>query len=155
MAAIDPTQEPVGDSAGAPRVTLKIIRSAYGDFDEEEEYSDDDDVEAIKRRLGIEDGDFDEDSDEELVNGGPSDPEKTKQARKEALLKALKEDEEDDIDMDDTPNGVNGINKGKAKLVDMDDDSELSEDSDDAGVSEFVVCTLDPQHVCNLLLFLC
>jgi FK506-binding nuclear protein len=149
MAAVDPTEEPFGDNSAAPRVTLKIIRNVYDAFDSDEEYSDEDfdedDVESIKRRLGITDEDLEiddlEDDDEELVNGGPSDPEKAKKAKQEALLKAL-EEEEDDVDMD-IPNGINGnVNKGKAKFVD--DDSELS---DDMKVTEFVVCTLDPNQV--------
>jgi FK506-binding nuclear protein len=152
MAAIDPTEEPFGDNAVPPRVTLKIIRNVYDAFDSDEEYSDDDefdedDVEAIKRRLGITDEDLEiddlEDDDEELVNGGPSDPEKLKKAKLESVLRTL-DDEDDDVDMDIT-NGINGsVNKGKARLID--DDSEVSDDNE---VTEFVVCTLDPNQVCN------
>jgi FK506-binding nuclear protein len=152
MVAIDPTEEYSGDAA--PRATLKIIRNSDALYDglddsddnEDEESLDSDDIEAIKARLGITDedleGDSDEESDEE-ENGGPSDPEKARRVREQALLKDLEEGEhDDDLDMADLPNGVNGVSdKGKSKFLSLDDDIV---DEDD----EFVVCTLDPNQVC-------
>lgn len=166
MAAIDPTEE-IGDAP--PRATLKIIHDVM-DFeeasededDEDDEDFDDADIEAIERRLGIlngEDGmdvdesdeeeDDEEDSesgsDDEMVNGGPSDPEKRRIARENAILQKLEEAAADAEDSDDDMlNGINGkLDKGKGRALPIDgDDSE-------SGMEEYVVCTLDRNVVCS------
>ncbi|KAF2834875.1 hypothetical protein M501DRAFT_943426 [Patellaria atrata CBS 101060] len=157
MAAIDPTAPPKDQDGtpGPPRATLKLIREQgyppFLDDEDEESGSDGDDVDSIRRRLmGAISDDEDESEDDEDVNGGPSDPAKSKRARAEALVKKLLEGAEgdDDEEMDDAPNGVNGtkVNKGKAKAVDDDDESisDIEDDMED-GVEEFVICTLDPE----------
>lgn len=161
MAAIDPTALPKAD-AGAEevvqRATLKLIRERI-DPDEDDDYDDDeddiDDIEAIKARLGealSEEEDEESSDDDEEKNGGPSDPSRTKKARKEALLKALANADED-MDLDTLPNGVNGISsKGKGKAVDIEDDSEEEEDDE---IEEFVLCTLDPNKVTTALTSFC
>jgi len=148
MAAIDPNAEL--DSDVPKRATLKLIkiRAPEFDSDDEDDDFDDDDVAAIERRLGLtsEDDDDEEESDDEK-NGGPSDPEKTKKARAEALIKALKDDEEiDDLEL---TNGINGTksSKGKAKAVEDELDEDEDEDSEDEGIKEYVICTLDPERV--------
>ncbi|KAF2195662.1 hypothetical protein K469DRAFT_744175 [Zopfia rhizophila CBS 207.26] len=155
MAAIDPTAEPQIEEDKQPvRATLKLIREPMLDDDDEEddEDYDSDSIEAIKARLaGVlseEDTDMsddEEDSDEEK-NGGPSDPAKTKQARKEALTKKLQEQlDEEEMELDNIPNGVNGMKaKGKAKAADDDISSDEEVDLEDE-MEEFVICTLDPK----------
>ena len=161
MAAIDPSAAPQLDShpeGAAPRATLKLVREPIDDDDDDESDEDYDDVDAIRARLSgaisdeededEESEEDDEDSDEEK-NGGPSDPARTKKARKEAAMREIKKLlEEEEMDLDNTPNGVNGIkaNKGKGKATDLDEDS--SEDEDLEGeMEEFVICTLDPEKV--------
>ena len=150
MAAIDPTAPPQIESDDTPvRATLKLIREPMDDDDDEDDSDDEDfdDIEAIKARLaGVisddEDMSDDEDDSENEKNGGPSDPAKTKQARKEALSKALQEAiEAEEMELDSAPNGVNG--KGKAKAID-DDESDSDEDDLEGEMEEFVLCTLDP-----------
>lgn len=173
MAAIDPTAAPEhtgtvnGDTR--PRATLKLI---YDTNPGQNSDSDDDEEQYLQNLLaGRESADEDEDdessSDDEEMNGGPSDPTKTKKARKEAamqqMLKALAEaqnDSEDEMDMSGSPrmNGMSKkgkIDKGKGKAVADDAEGESlgendSEDSMD-GMEEVVVCTLDPEKVCNCL----
>jgi hypothetical protein len=150
MAAIDPNAEL--DSDVPKRSTLKLIkvRAPEFDSDDEDDDFDVDDVAAIERRLGLtsEDDDDDEEESDDEKNGGPSDPEKTKKARAEALIKALKDDEEmDDLDL---TNGINGIksSKGKAKAVEDElDELDEDEDSEDEDIKEYVICTLDPEKV--------
>src|SRR3954464_1819026 len=108
MAAIDPSASPQLDSHPAetsPRATLKLIREPFGEDDEDDE--DFDDIDAIKARLaGVvsDDEDMSEDDDEDSddeENGGPSDPAKAKQAREEALSKALQEAiDEEEMELD-------------------------------------------------------
>lgn len=163
MAAIDPSAVPQLDEDNkVARATLKLIklRSDFGDSDissdeEDDEDYDDDDIEAIKERLrGIisdEDQDMsdeDEDSSEDEKNGGPSDPAKTKQARKAAMTKKLQE-ELDEMELDGL---TNGAGKGKGKIADDDeeidsDDLEGDDDEDDEEAEELVICTLDPEKV--------
>jgi Nucleoplasmin-like domain len=137
MAAIDPTALPqIDDPDVPPRATLKMIRLPVDDSDDEaDDDYEDDDVETIRRRLGI--------ADE--TNGGPG--EKTKKAREEALKKALDKD---------LPNGVNGTNLDKGKAKASDDESEEDSESDDLDLDlddsapdleEFVICTLDSKQV--------
>jgi FK506-binding nuclear protein len=92
----------------------------------------------LERRLAMAEDDSD-DSDDEMVNGGPSDPERAKKLLREALSKAELDDDEDDVEPKTLQSGVNGIFKGKGKATELDED--------DDGIQEFVVCTLDSnQH---------
>jgi FK506-binding nuclear protein len=169
MAAIDPNED-VGDAP--PRATLKIIHDVldFGDdSDEDEDDLDDenlDDIKAIERRLGLTAGnddededmeddededDEDDDDDEEMVNGGPgpSDPEKRRIAKENAILQALEEDAEEDAEEDEgeaLTNGLNGkVDKGKGRALLPLDEDDLSE----GGMEEYVVCTLDRNMVCS------
>jgi hypothetical protein len=147
MAAIDPNAEL--DSDVPKRSTLKLIkvRAPEFDSDDEDDDFDVDDVAAIERRLGLtsEDDDDDEEESDDEKNGGPSDPEKTKKARAEALIKALKDDEEmDDLDL---TNGINGIKSSKGKAKAVEDELDEDEDSEDEDIKEYVICTLDPEKV--------
>ena len=154
MAAIDPSDDPSTGSHRPRCATLKLVRKPIDDDDESDE--DYDDVDAIRARLAgaisdeeDEDEEFeeDEDSDEEK-NGGPSDPARSRKARKEAAIKKLLEEEE--MDLDNAPNGVNSTkaNKGKGKATDLDEDSSEDEDEDLEGeMEEFVICTLSPDKV--------
>jgi len=147
MAAIDPNAEL--DNDVPKRATLKLIKipAPQFDSDDDDDDFDDDDVAAIERRLGLtseDDEDDDEESDDEK-NGGPSDPEKTKKARAEALIKALKDDEDmDDVDL---TNGINGIKSSKGKAKAVEDELDEDEDSEDMDINEYVICTLDPEKV--------
>lgn len=155
MAAIDPSEEPEVDensNSSRPRATLKIIRQPM-QSEEDDEY--------MRAMLADSDSDSNSDSEgssedesEEEVNGGPSDPAKSKKAKKEAavkdLLEALKnEDSDDEMEEAGGVNGANGtsiVKKGKAKATDKDEEDSEEEDSDDEDleVEEFVLCTLDP-----------
>jgi FK506-binding nuclear protein len=147
MAALDPTAPAEvnenSPSSATTRATLKIIRQPEGDEDDDE---------YMREILGDSDSDSeDEDEDEEELNGGPSDPTKSKKARKEAALKQLMESidtADSDEEMEDGPNGLTADKKGKAKATD-DDDEEEEEDSEDddeeVEVEEFVLCTLDTE----------
>lgn len=147
MAAIDPTMLPEIDDenpSAPPRATLKLIRQPIG-------ASDEDNDEYLKAMLGGSDSeeDSEDDSDEEEVNGGPSDPAKSKKAQKEAALKQLMEamKAESDEEMEDVVgNGLSAKAKGKAPATGEDED-DSSEDSEDLDVEEFVICTLDPERV--------
>ncbi|USW56048.1 Putative FKBP-type peptidyl-prolyl cis-trans isomerase domain, Nucleoplasmin-like protein [Septoria linicola] len=159
MAAIDPSAEAEGEEGQPARATLKIIRQTltedYSDDEDEEDF----DIEELERMLG-EGGDSEEDSDDEEANGGPSDPAKTKAARKAAAQKAIAqliaeqddEDSEDGMDVDDIPNGVNGKKKSAKALgkrpaaedEDSEDDEDLDSDEEGEEYEEFVICTLDP-----------
>jgi FK506-binding nuclear protein len=168
MAALDPSAVPLLDADNKiPRATLKLIRERRDpamDFgsDDDEDDDDLDDIAAIKARLaGIiseDDSEMSEDDDsEEEKNGGPSDPVKAKKAKQAALTKKLQEELDAEMDIDSIPNGVNGkSSKGKAKALDGelssdDDDEEDSEDGEE--VEEFVLCTLDPEKVSNIMRF--
>jgi FK506-binding nuclear protein len=141
MAAIDPSA-PI-DTDAAPdakvaRATLKLIRQPITEHDDEE---DEDDDEYMRALLNGEES-SDEEEEEEA---GPSDPSKSKKARKEAALKELLASIDKDVsdeDMEDAPKK----NKGKGKATEEEEESE--EDSDDEGdeVEEFVICTLDTER---------
>ncbi|KAL5374847.1 hypothetical protein PMIN04_011947 [Paraphaeosphaeria minitans] len=149
MAAIDPTAE-VKD--GAARATLKLIRIQDDDEDEDDDDDDfdPDNIEELRAKLladgvlGSEDeSEEEEDDSEEETNGGPSDPAKSKQAKREALQKKLQEEAAaEEMDIDSITNGVNGKGKGKV-LDDEDSDESDSEEGDEA--EELVLCTLDPE----------
>ncbi|KAF2722331.1 hypothetical protein K431DRAFT_245222 [Polychaeton citri CBS 116435] len=143
MAAIDPTAEPEGEDGQPPRATLKIIRQAiYEDEDDDDE--DEFDVDEMDRILAEGDSDEDNSEDDEELNGGPSDPAKSKQAKKAAARKQILEAlaQQDSMEVD----GVNGgKGKGKMPVSDDDEESDESEDDDEEGeFDEFVICTLDP-----------
>lgn len=150
MAALDPTEPPEFDenstSTTIPRSTLKIIRQPGGDVDDE------DDEEYMRAMLGDSDSDSEDEDEDEEVNGGPSDPSKSKKARKEAALKQLMESidtGDSDEEMEDGPkiNGLTADIKGKAKATDDDEDDEDDSEDDDEEVEieEFVLCTLDTE----------
>ena len=172
MAAIDPSAAPEhtgtvnGDTR--PRATLKLVYDTNPGQDSDSDEGSDDEEEYLKALLaGRESEDEDEDdessSDDEEKNGGPSDPSKTKKARKEAamlqMMKAIAEgqgDSEDEMNLDES-HQVNGLskkstaNKGKGKAVagDLEDESIGEDDTEDSmdGMEEVVVCTLDPEKV--------
>lgn len=155
MAAIDPTSVP--DPELPSRATLKILRERMDDEgDDDDSLYDEDDVEGIRAKLreaGVlgsdDDSDMSEDDSEEETNGGPSDPVKSKQAKREALQKKLKEElEAEAMEIDSISNGVNGKSKGKAKAVDGDEEISSEEDEDedsesDDEVQELVLCSLN------------
>ncbi|KZF22376.1 hypothetical protein L228DRAFT_221249 [Xylona heveae TC161] len=148
MAAIDPSAPAQNDAANGnatPRATLKIIRQAIDAEDEDDE--DDEDEEYLRRLIGGSDSEEEESSDEE-ANGGPSDPSKSKKARKEAAVEALKKAlaEQDAMEVDgEAKKSTKG--KGKAseeEESDEESDEEDDEEGEDLEIEEFVICTLDP-----------
>ena len=181
MAAIDPsaksehTESANGDIP--PRATLKMIYDPSGPSDENSEEDSEEEDEYLRAILegresdGLSDEDEDESSAEEEKNGGPSDPSKSKKARKDAaaqkLLDSLAEqggNEDGAEEMErDQKSKVNGIikpaaaekGKGKAKVKESDEDNEEIEDITDItdGMREIVICTLDPEKVSGEILF--
>ena len=150
MAAIDPSAEPEGEDDAVPRATLKLIRRPLDDESDEED--DEFDIDEMEAMLAEQEEDDDEDSDDdEDLKGGPSDPAKTKKARREAAAKQLQALAEEEMDLDeDMPNGVSGSKKSAKALGKMpaSDDSDEDEDDDGEGeLEEFVLCTLDPSKV--------
>lgn len=158
MAAIDPSASPAHSSTTNgnvhQRATLKLIYEPTKPGEDEDESDDDDEyLRELLAGASDEDEDGDEDAessdDDEEKNGGPSDPSKTKKARKEAataqMLKVLREDtaEESDEDMQDPPM-VNGVSpkdkKGKGKAVAHLQDADEDEEEE---MKEVVLCTLD------------
>ena len=142
MAAIDPTAEPESVDGSKPsRATLRLIREAPGMDDDDESYDDDDESD---------ESDDEEDSDAEEVNGGPSDPARTKKALQASLKKGAQESSDDsmeDVDGEvDIMAALSKISKGKGKALDDEDDDSEGE-SEDTGIDEFVLCTLDPEKV--------
>ncbi|TVY83432.1 FK506-binding protein [Lachnellula suecica] len=153
MAAIDPSEpaevEDAPNGTTRARATLKIIRQTgdFDDDDDEDSEGDSEDEEYMRALLAASDSD-DEESDEEEANGGPSDPSKSKKARKQAaleqLMESIKEAGDSDEEMEDAANGVVKAEKGKAKATGDDEDSSDSDDDDEGiEVEEFVLCTLD------------
>jgi FK506-binding nuclear protein len=66
------------------------------------------------------------------MNGGPSDPSKSKKARKNAAVEQLKQALADEDNMEvDGSNGINGVssksNKGKAKATGDEEESDDEE----------------------------
>lgn len=160
MAAIDPSAEPEGDEGAIPRATLKVMRQSLLDDNDSED--SDFDQEQMERILAEDYSDESEDEDEDGLNGGPSDPEKSKKAKLEAARKdvaKLLDEEGMDIDDDEKPNGVNGVvkspkAKGKMPASDSDEDEDDEDDEDlddeeDGEIEEYVICTLDPSKVCT------
>lgn len=163
MAAIDPSAEPEGADGAVPRATLKVIRQSLLDDDDDEDSDSDFDQEQMERLLAEEYSDESSDDDDEgEVNGGPSDPAKTKKARKEAaqleIQKLIEEDGmdvDDESDSDDMPNGINGVAKSAKALGKMpagEDDEDEDSDMDEAFMEEYVICTLDPSKVCSYVI---
>ncbi|KAI9673871.1 MAG: peptidylprolyl isomerase fpr4 [Caeruleum heppii] len=157
MAAIDPSAEPQSESTngkGPARATLKILRQ--GGFDEISDEDSDEEDEYLRGLLG-EDSDEDDEESIDQMTGEPSDPAKSKKARKQQAMadikKALEEDSDNEMELDGPANGVSGKpskgDKGKGKAKATDEDEEDEEDSDDEGeeleVEEFALCTLDPE----------
>lgn len=164
MAAIDPSApaeiDETADADTPARATLKLIRQPPGMDDHDDSEGESDEEDYLNALLGGADSededDEDESSDEEEVNGGPSDPAKSKKGRKDAAVEQLKQALANDESMElDVPNGVNGAlpksNKGKAKATgeeeDSDDDDDEDDDDEDLELEEFVICTLDPGKV--------
>jgi FK506-binding nuclear protein len=171
MAAIDPTEDIADDEEeGAPpqrpRSTLKLIKTRVGDSDIDED--DEEDDEALRRMLGIgSDEDEDDDDEEEAeVNGGPSEPSKSKKTKRangiKELIEATKDASDSDEEMKEADAKANGVKsskgKGKASDEDEEDSEEEEDDSDDddlegLDLEQFVVCTLDPESVSVSVLF--
>jgi FK506-binding nuclear protein len=166
MAAIDPTAIPIledGDDHKVPRATLKLIHfedDMDSDEDDDDEDIDPEDIEALRAKLRAEgvlgsddDSDMSDEDSEEEANGGPSDPAKSKEAKRAALEKKLKEDlDAEEMELD----SINGKSKGKGKAINGDIDSESDEDLDDDDdedieESEVVMCTLDREKVSHFL----
>lgn len=145
MAALDPSEpaqvEETANGTTRPRATLKILRQQIEEDDEEnEEYM----------RALLAESDDEESESEEEANGGPSDPAKSKKARKAAALKELMESIGADSDEDMEEAGAKVVKKGKAKVTEEDseeDSDDDSEGSEDVEIEEFVLCTLDPEKV--------
>lgn len=174
MAAIDPSFAPehTGMANGdiKSRATLKLVYETNPGQDSDSDEGSDEDEDYLRefltgREFDDEDDDIESSDDDEEKNGGPSDPSKTKKARKEAamqqMIKALseaKDDSESEMDVDESPK-TNGLskkskaNKGKGKAVAEESEDESlgeddTEDSDD-GMEEVIVCTLDPEKNCQ------
>ncbi|KAM0720971.1 hypothetical protein Q7P37_003256 [Cladosporium fusiforme] len=144
MAAIDPSAMPEGEPSDIPRATLKLLRVPMDA--EEDDDEDDFDADEMDRILAGEDSgedDSEEDSEDDEDAAGPSDPAKSKKARKAAAMEAIKKLlEQDEMDVDEAKAGL----KGKGKAPASDDDEEDDEDDDeDEEIEEFVLCTLDPK----------
>lgn len=146
MAAIDPTAPPQADSEGnvpaVPRSTLKFVKRRVEGSDDEEDF----DHEYFEKLLGNGDDEEDSESDEEA---GPSDPAKSRKARREAAIKQLLEatNEESDDEMEDADAKPNGKSKkGKAKASEEDEEESEDDEDDEEDLEEFVVCTLDTER---------
>lgn len=161
MAAIDPsaTPEHTGTANGDTpvRATLKIIYEPNDPNADEESDVGSDDENYLKALLQDDEDEEEEESssDEEEKNGGPSDPSKSRKARKQAaveqMMKALPEnDTDDDVDIGGafgTNGALSKAKKGKGKATDED---EVSSDDENEGLErleELVLCTLDPAKV--------
>ena len=150
MAAIDPSAEPEGAEEGKPsRATLKVIRqSLLADESDEDEDSEEFDADEMERMLGP--GSDSEDDEDKEVNGGPSDPSKTKKAREAKAREEMKKSLDDNMDVDVMVNGTNGViksEKAMGKMPASDDDISGSDSDEGDEIEEFVVCTLDPHQV--------
>ena len=113
MAAIDPTVQALD---GPARATLKLIRVQDDDEDDEDDDFDPDNIEELRAKLladGVLGSDDDDDSEDEESedekNGGPSDPQRSKQAKRDALQKKLQEyADAEEMEIDQLSNSVNG-----------------------------------------------
>ena len=158
MASLDPDAEPEGDEGAPQRATLRLIREPLSMDDDSE---DDSEFDADEMERILAENESESDEDEEQVNGGPSDPSKSKKARKAAAEKEIKKLlNGSGMDLDEKKtNGVNGVSKkskGKMPASDEDESEDDEEDSDedsDGEVEEFVICTLDPHNVCISVFF--
>jgi len=149
MAALDPSAEPEEDGptkTSKPRATLKIIREPLL-MDMEDEDDSDFDEDEMNALLAEED---DDESEDENVTGGPSDPAKSKKARKAAAAEQLRKELQDNMEVD-AENGMRLERTGNVSVADEDKDDEDEDDEDDEDFDEpeeFVLCTLDPEQVC-------
>ena len=177
MAALDPSAAPehTGTANGnqPPRATLKLVYDTMIDEEDDAERK-----QMLKALMGAqeddnEDEEDDEDEDEESSaddeekNGGPSDPSKTKRARKQAAVAQLLKSFQNGVDvssedLDDVPEPpkVNGvlpkIDKGKGKAAaDAMEESSSDEDKEEEDMKELVLCTLDTNQVCLVDCVLC
>ncbi|KAH9902190.1 hypothetical protein F4778DRAFT_736652 [Xylariomycetidae sp. FL2044] len=150
MAALDPTVPPEADEDGnipnVPRSTLRLIRKRPSlDEDLDDEYLD-------ELMGGSSDDEDEEDDSDDEPNGGPSDPAKSKKAKREAALLKLIESAQDDEDSDEEMDGAksNGIakpsKKGKEPATSSDDEDDESITSSDIELDQHVVCTLDTER---------
>ena len=155
MAAIDPTAQTLD---GPARATLKLIRVQDDDEDDDDDDFDPDNIEELRAKLladgvlGSDDDDSEDEESEDEKNGGPSDPQRSKQAKRDALQKKLQEDADaEEMEIDQLSNTVNGTKgKGKALVGEDGEDSDDSDLDDDDEPEELVLCTLDPDKVCIL-----
>ena len=151
MAAIDPSAQAATNGAvngDVPlRATLKMIRLPMDDESDDDEDEDEEDYNMAELL-----DESDSDSDDEDTNGGPSDPEKSPKARKQAMIdnfKSAVNESKEDHEMDGV-NGVAKVNKGKGRATDEDESEESDEDLlEPEDVQELVLCTLDPAQVCH------
>ncbi|CCU76246.1 unnamed protein product [Blumeria hordei] len=140
MAAIDPSEsaENVESKSKTPsRSTLKIVREKRDPDHMSGEYM---------RALLADSGSSEDEDDDDETNGGPSDPQKSKKARKAEALQQLMESvsaEKSDDEMEDAPSKTK-TDKGKSKAKDDEEDDDDTASSVDGEVEEFVLCTLDP-----------
>jgi FK506-binding nuclear protein len=158
MAAIDPSAEPeyagTVDADAPARATLKLVRQPLGPGDDESEY-DSEEEDQLKALLNGDASDEDEESSDEEANGGPSDPSKSKRARREAAIESLKqalaggEGDDGDMSVDDVDGAPKAETKGKGKgkATDLDEEEDDEDDSEDLEIEEFVICTLNPSTV--------
>ncbi|KAJ4394512.1 peptidylprolyl isomerase fpr3 [Gnomoniopsis smithogilvyi] len=168
MAAIDPTEEVEeedGQPPRRPRSTLKLIKQNYDDQEDDEDDSDDEYLRDLL--MNGDDEDDSEDGDDDEVNGGPSDPSRSKKALKAArlqeLLDATKDEDDSDEEMADAEpkkkNGAkalaNGKGKGKGKAAaskeedeEEDEESESDDEEDNLeglNLQHYTICTLDTE----------
>ncbi|KAI9725543.1 MAG: peptidylprolyl isomerase fpr4 [Chrysothrix sp. TS-e1954] len=152
MAAIDPSSHPASNgtvNGDVPaRATLKMIRLPMDDESDEDDDEEDEEDEEDYNMADLLD-ESESDSDDEAVNGGPSDPEKSPKARKEAMVENFKnavEEAKDDTETDGI-NGVDKKNKGKGRAIDEESEESVDDLASPEDVQELVLCTLDPtQH---------
>lgn len=139
MAAIDPSESDESKSKTPSRSTLKIVREKRDPDDESGDYM---------RALLAESGSSEDEDDDDETNGGPSDPQKSKKARKAEALQQLIESvgaEKSDDEMEDASSRTK-TDKGKSKVKhdEEEEDDNASSEEDDDEIEEFVLCTLDP-----------
>ncbi|KFY32810.1 hypothetical protein V495_08715 [Pseudogymnoascus sp. VKM F-4514 (FW-929)] len=148
MAAIDPSapiDTEASEGSTVARATLKLIRQPIGPLEDEDEDSEEDDDDEYMRAL-LSGPDSEEDDSEEDEEAGPSDPAKSKKARKQAALEELLasiDKDDSDEDMEDEPKKLKG--KSKAALEDDDEEDSDEDDEEDMEIEEFVICTLDAE----------
>lgn len=147
MAAIDPSEEVISDSAAhKPRATLKVITVPADMLDDDDDEDDDDD---------LDDEDDDDEEEDDEVNGGPS--EKTMKKIRDALAQESDGDSDEEMESEDEAEAqailakLMKSDKGKSKALDGEDEDDSDDEDDEdmlgAELDECVVCTLDPEKV--------